>query len=815
LGARYDTDIERKGRIVYYLSMEYLPGRILGNNITNLRASDLVCAVLKKTNRKIEDIMCHEADPGLGNGGLGRLASCFLDSLATQNYTARGYGLRYQYGIFEQSIQQGLQIERPDCWLISENPWEFRRDSHAVKVKFGGDIIKRNNIHAEPTYDLNNSVSVWAIPYDIPIVGYALNPNYSVLTLRLWTTRESPHNFQLQSYNSGRLDEAAENTDITHVLYPNDSNEMGKRMRLKQEYLLVAATLQDVMSRYVEMHGHDFSNFADKVTFQINDTHPSILVAELMRSLTHGQNLSWGEAWDITQNSVNFTNHTVLKEALEEWPRELFQHLLPRQHEIIERINMQLCNEVRKKFKGTEEQVRNMSILENGNVRMANLAIYGSRRVNGVAAIHSNILKQSFFKDFYRCYPDKFVNVTNGITQRRWLLHCNPELANFISARIGKGWVTDFSQIKKIADFARDEQSQEEFWRIKQNNKRRLYKHLERKNSNNVDWTIDFDRERSYDTLCDVHIKRIHEYKRQLLNILQILMMYYDVIDPAEPRRIKRNIIFAGKAAPGYVAAKHIILLTHCVSRLINNDPIANKVLKVIFVENYNVSQVQMIIPAADISEQISTAGTEASGTGNMKLAVNGALTIGTDDGANIEMREEIGDRWWPFKFGCSAKEIEKMRARHSYNPWDICNKNAKIKRVLDTLSSGALSKNTEEQQALNSLHHSLLEAHYEQPADRYFILKDLEDYYNTQKNVERLYQDNAKWTEYCLHNIAGMGKFSADNAIANYTKQIWNLEPTETDYGILGKIRQEYEAHNKYEILRNSLEKVQGFIKT
>lgn len=818
--ARLDTKTSSDARTIYYLSMEYLPGRILGNNITNLQADDLIKVVMKKTNRNLNDIITCESDPGLGNGGLGRLASCFLDSLATLKYPARGYGLRYQYGIFEQNINRGHQVERPDCWLISENPWEFRRDSRAVTIKFRGNMVKSTNCHEEPSYDLNSFEKVWAIPYDIPIVGYSLNDDHPVLTLRLWTTRESPHNFQLQRYNAGRLGEAAENTNITHVLYPNDSHETGMRMRLKQEYLLVAASLQDIISDYQEQHGNDFSQFIDKVCIQINDTHPALIVAELMRMLTHTYELPWNKAWEITQNCICYTNHTVLKEALEEWPRHLFCSLLPRQHEIIERINLQLCTEVRQTFKGSEDKVRNMSILENDRVRMANLAIYGSRKINGVAKLHSKILKKSLFKDFHDCYPDKFTNVTNGITQRRWLLHCNPELANFISRRIGDDWITDFSQIKKLAIFADDEQSQEEFLHIKQNNKRKLFEYLAQKHESSYKrpkrghkhmppMPTDLDS----NALCDVHIKRFHEYKRQLLNILHVLMLYYDILDSSQLDRVKRTVIFSGKAAPGYTTAKNIILLIHCVARLVNTNPIVNKLLKVVFIENYNVSNAQLIIPAADLSEQISTAGMEASGTGNMKLTINGALTIGTEDGANIEMREEVSDEWWPFSFGCSAEEIETMITKGSYSPWQIYNNNPKIKKVIDTLSSGALSNNTEEQQAFNNIHQSLLEPQSGNFADRYFVIKDLEDYYNTQKLVESLYRNKSSWATYAIHNIAGMGKFSSDRSIQNYANNIWNIDPMSIQPHIANKMRQEYEEHNKYEMLRRGLNKVQAFI--
>ena len=676
------TQMSRDVRRLYYLSMEYLPGRILSNNITNLASSDIVLLVLHKMNRNYADIISRESDPGLGNGGLGRLASCFLDSLATQFYPAQAYGLRYQYGIFEQQLWDGLQIEAPDCWLLSENPWEFRRDLRKVIVKYCGKAATATNIHGDEIFNLQDYEEVWALPYDIPIIGFSRKGLFSVVTLRLWTTKESPRNFQLQRYNAGRLDEAAENTTLTDVLYPSDHHETGKRVRLKQEFLLVSASLQDIIRHYLA--GHDnFRAFADKVRIQINDTHPSLIIAELIRILTKNHDLPWKMARDITMACTGYTNHTVLSEALEQWEQNLMYYLLPRQYKVIERLNYEFCNTIRNKYPNDEEKIRRMSIIENGRVRMANLAVIGSHCINGVAALHTEILKQDVFKDFYQEYPERFVNVTNGVTQRRWLLHCNPELAKFITKRIGFTWVTDFPQIKKLAAFAGDASSQEEFLAIKRKNKIRLIQFINQENKlrNASGEIVAPPPIIDPNSLFDVQVKRIHEYKRQLLNILHVIMLYQEMCDPNH-QRIRRTCIFGGKAAAGYETAKDIIRMAHCVARRINRDPIVGNALKVVYIENYNVSRAEVIIPAADLSEQISTAGNEASGTGNMKMAINGALTIGTDDGANIEMREEIGNEWWPFSFGLSSDEVNALKTSGAY-PRMLC--------IKTTQKSGAL----------------------------------------------------------------------------------------------------------------------------
>lgn len=796
------TQMRHDVRTLYYLSMEYLPGRILSNNITNLNSNDVVRLVLHKMNRNYADIIKRESDPGLGNGGLGRLASCFLDSLATQHYPAQAYGLRYQYGIFEQQIWDGVQIEAPDCWLLSENPWEFRRDLRKVIIKYSGNASENKNIHGDPILSLKNYEEVWALPYDIPIIGYGKNGDFSVVTLRLWTTKESPRNFQLQRYNAGRLDQAAENTTLTDVLYPSDHHETGKRVRLKQEFLLVSASLQDIIRHYLALHDN-FRAFADKVRIQINDTHPSLVIAELIRILTKSHDIPWKMAVDIARTCVGYTNHTILSEALEQWDQNLFNQLLPRQCKIIERLNYDFCNSIRSRYPDDENKIRRMSIIENGKVRMANLAIVGSHTINGVAALHTEILKHDVFKDFYDTYPERFVNVTNGVTQRRWLLHCNPELAKFITKRIGDGWITDFTQIKKLANFAGDGSSQEEFLAIKKKNKMRFIEFINQENRlRNSSGEISSPPPIvDSNSLFDVQVKRIHEYKRQLLNLLHIIMVYQEICSNPEHQRIKRTCIFGGKAAAGYETAKDIIRLISCVARKINKDPAVGTALKVVYVENYNVSRAEIIIPAADLSEQISTAGTEASGTGNMKLAINGALTIGTDDGANIEMRQDVTDEWWPFSFGCSTKEISTMKANNSYRSRDIYDHNEKIKMALDSLRNRTFALNDDEHMAFNDLFYKIIEPHHGNPADRYFILKDLESYYQTQLRVEDLYRQPNKWAEYAIHNIAGMSNFSTDNSIKNYCEKVWGIVPCPADEEILERIRHEYSIVDKCRI--------------
>jgi starch phosphorylase len=796
--ATLDTIQNKKARIAYLFSMEYLPGRLTSNNMNNIGATELVRTVLARMNRNFNELIACEPDPGLGNGGLGRLASCFLDSLATLQYPARAYGLRYQYGIFEQEIWNGKQVERPDCWLLNVNPWEQRRDSHAVSVKFLGKPIPATNKHGEEIYLIEETEEVRALPYDTPIIGYSEKNDFSVLTLRLWSTKESPRNFQLQRYNAGFIGQAAENTTLTDVLYPNDNTDIGKRIRLKQEFLLVSASLHDLMGRHLRVYG-DLSEFKDKVRIQINDTHPALVIAELVRSLMKNYEFTWKEAWETCQEVCSYTNHTILRESLEDWNELRLQELLPRQHNIIQRLNLEFCNTVRSRFPDDEARVRRMSVIEEGQIRMAHLAMIGSHKVNGVAKLHTEILKNQLFKDFYDLWPDKFANVTNGVTQRRWLLHANPLLASFITKRIGSGWITDFKQLAKLAPFASERTSQEEFLAIKQKNKEALLEFLHSENCMRDDTgkIIVHTHPLGPNALFDVQIKRFHEYKRQLLNALHLIMIYHELKANPQSRSVPRFALFAGKAAPGYERAKQILQLICALGRTLDKDPIIRTRLAVHFIENYNVSKAEIIIPAADLSEQISTAGWEASGTGNMKLAMNGALTIGTDDGANIEMRASITDPHWPFLFGATAEQN-----RQPYNAWDTYISDEPIRRAVDSLKDGTFDTSPSETASFAALHRSLTEGDAGGPPDRFRLLQDLRAYHTAQLRVESLFLTPLKWAETALHNIAAMGPFSTDESIRRYAS-IWGLKPCPPDPSILARVRAEYAEHDRCKITR------------
>lgn len=792
--ATADTWHDANSKMIFYLSLEYLPGRFLNNNLCSLREQPIIAKALDMTGRSLEELIRHESDPGLGNGGLGRLAACFLDSMATLKIPSRGYGLRYQYGFFEQQVWDGVQVEKPDCWLWYENPWEFRRDMRKIPVKFCGTPMKRTSLANEEVYDLINNEEVWAMPFDFPILGFSQSPDFAVNTLRLWSTKESPRNFELQLYNAGRLDQASENTTITDILYPSDQHETGKRIRLKQEFVLVSASLQDIF-RYFFSKNSDITYFKDKVRIQINDTHPALLIAELMRQLIKHFGMTWRDAWETTQACVSYTNHTILAEALEVWDQKLFQYLLPRQYHIIERINQEFCNEVRQRFPNDEDKVRRMSILENYQVRMAHLSIVGTHKVNGVAALHTEILKTEIFKDFYDLWPAKFCNVTNGVTPRRWLMYCNPRLSEFITSKIGEGWKFDFLELKKLKELASDRATQEGFLSVKQECKKKLLEFL-RNEARPRDPQGRFTSSMivaDETFLFDVQIKRIHEYKRQLMNALHVIMLYYEILDNPYQQRHKRFVIFSGKAAASYDVAKKIIRLICCLEKKINSDPIASQFLNVAFVENYNVSRAEMIIPAADLSEQISTAGMEASGTGNMKFGINGALTIGTEDGANIEMKQEVGADWWPFTFGSTSEEIDRLRTSRTYSAWAVYQKDPAIKRAVDSLRDRSLVSSDQDHQSLSSLYYTLLEGSGGQLADRFFVLQDLHSYYVAQKKVEELYRTPLKWAEYALHNIAGMGLFSTDRAIREYNSNIWNIDPMGIDPEGLSRINCEY----------------------
>ncbi len=798
--ATMKTMEQKRARTAYYISMEYLPGRLMDNNITNIGALDVVKRVLEITTHNFHELMISEPDPGLGNGGLGRLASCYLDSLAAGSFPAFGYGLRYQYGIFEQEMWNGYQVERPDRWLLNQNPWEFRRDSFSAHVHYAGRPVPAVNSHGDEVLLLEDFEDVRALPYDIPIIGYPNNSHdFSVITLRLWSTKESPRNFELQSFNAGQLDQASENTSLSDVLYPNDNHDTGKRIRLKQEFLLVSASLQDIIRRHLHVY-QTMDEFADKTRIQLNDTHPSLVIPELIRILTKDHDYSFDKAWETVQETCNYTNHTVLKEALEEWNEQRVHYLLPRQFHLLQKLNQRFCDQIRQKFPGDDERLARMSFLDGGQIKMANLLIYSCRRVNGVAALHTNILKNTIFPDFFEMYPEKFINVTNGVTQRRWLLHANPELAEFITKHIDQGWIKNFEEIKKLADIASDAKNQEEFLAIKKKNKERLIDFLHHENPvrDPKGRIVEHYPSLDPDALFDIQIKRIHEYKRQLLNLLHVLVLYQELKENPESRKIKRQVILGGKAAPGYQIAKNIIQFAYILARQINNDPDVNQKLRLAFIENYNVSAAQIIIPAADLSEQISTAGMEASGTGNMKLSINGALTIGTDDGANIEMRECVTDKWWPFCFGATSEENAELKKSRSYQPAEYA-KNLKLKKALEALRDGSLTIDDSEKESLTTLHNSLLTGHNSSLPDKYFVLKDFEAYYEAQKRVEELYSTPNKWAEYALHNIAGMGNFSSDTSIKNYAANIWEIESCPIDKELLEKVREEYSGKGPY----------------
>ncbi|PCI76213.1 glycogen phosphorylase [Candidatus Aerophobetes bacterium] len=788
-----------KHRKLYYLSLEYMPGRLLSNNLMNIGSMDLVEKALKVLGKDLKSLIQTEVDIGVGNGGLGRLASCFMDSLATKRFPAMGFGLRYHYGIFEQELLCGIQIERPDKWLQHHNPWEFRNDSCDAIVRFGGQKIERKDDQGNTFHEIINAEEVRALPYDLPIVGYSNDSFFSVLTLRLWSTKESPRNFLLQKYNAGEIGSASENTTLTDVLYPNDNSETGKRIRLKQEFLLVSASLSNIIDEYESIYP-DYSEFGDKVRIQINDTHPALAVAELQRILTKEKHIPWDEALEITKTCIGYTNHTVLKEALEEWKEERIKLLLPRQYQCIQQINEQMLGEIKASTNKSGDELNSFSIIQNGQIKMAHLAIYGSHKVNGVAALHTEILKKSIFKNFYEIYPEKFVNITNGITQRRWLLNCNPLLASFISKRIGCDWIQDFSQMERLREFAEDKASLEELIQIKRSNKQRLLNYLshDMEARHGIGESYAHENMLGPDALFDTQIKRIHEYKRQLMKALHLLMIYLEIKANPQSHRIGRFAIFAGKAAPGYEMAKHILRFIYCVSRKINTDPDLQGKLKVLLVENYNVTKAEFIIPATDLSEQISTAGMEASGTGNMKFACNGALTIGTEDGANIEMRQSVGNDYWPFSFGASAEENERIKAEKSHDITRIIESNPIIKQTLEALNNGFLAENEAEHKSILAIKNSLTDPSYHPAPDRFLVLNDLAHYFETQKRVEQLYADPMRWAKYTLHNIAGMAPFSSDVSISNYAKEIWGIIHTPLDSEELELRRNVYHEHDR-----------------
>ena len=751
-------------KTVYYMSMEFLLGRALGNNLINMTAYKEVKEALEEMGIDLNVIEDQEPDPALGNGGLGRLAACFLDSLATLGYASYGCGIRYRYGMFKQKIRDGYQVEAPDNWLKDGNPFELRRPEYAKEVRFGGNIRVEYDETGKTHFVQENYESVMAIPYDYPIVGYG---NHIVNTLRIWDA-EAIVDFQLDSFDRGDYHKAVEQENlaknIVEVLYPNDNHYAGKELRLKQQYFFVSASIQAAITKFKKKHG-DISKLPEKVTFQMNDTHPTVAVAELMRILLDEENLGWNEAWDITTKCCAYTNHTIMAEALEKWPIDLFSRLLPRIYQIIQEIDRRFIEQVRAQYPGNEEKVKKMAILMDGQVKMAHLAIVAGYSVNGVAKLHTEILKNQELKDFYQMMPEKFNNKTNGITQRRFLMHANPLLADWVTEKLGtKEWITDLSKMSGLKEWLDDEEALKEFMTIKFKNKERLAAYIKEHNGVEVDPR----------SIFDVQVKRLHEYKRQLLNILHVMYLYNQIKEHPEMSFYPKTYVFGAKASAGYIRAKEIIKLINSVADVINNDRSINGKLKVVFIEDYRVSNAELIFAAADISEQISTASKEASGTGNMKFMMNGAPTLGTMDGANVEIVDEVGiDN--AFIFGLSADEVINYEQNGGYNPYDIYNNDPDIHRVVDQLVDGTYSNGDTEM--YRDLYNSLLNNQGGSRADMYFILKDFRSYADAQARAMEAYKDKEKWAKMALKNTACCGKFSADRTIQEYVDDIWHLD--------------------------------------
>ena len=753
---------KQDAKIVYYMSMEFLTGRFLGNNIISLCEQKEIEEALSELGFDLNSIEDQERDPALGNGGLGRLAACFLDSLASLGYPAYGCGIRYRYGMFKQQIRDGYQIEVPDEWLKDGYPFEIRRGEYATEVKFGGYVEtewdgKRNHF-VQKGYQ-----SVMAVPYDIPIVGYG---NNVVNSLRIWDA-QPVNTFNLSEFDKGDYQKAVEQENlaktIVEVLYPNDNHYSGKELRLKQQYFFISASVQRAIKKYKEKHD-DIHKFYEKASFQLNDTHPTVAVAELMRILLDEENLEWDEAWEITTKTCAYTNHTIMAEALEKWPIELFSRLLPRVYQIVEEINRRFVAQIQQRYPGDNEKIRRMAIIYDGQVRMAYLAIVGSFSVNGVAKLHTEILEKQELRDFYEMMPEKFNNKTNGITQRRFLLHGNPLLADWVTDKIGNEWITDLSNIKKLSVYVDDEKCQQEFMNIKYQNKIRLAKYIKEHNGIDVDPR----------SIFDVQVKRLHEYKRQLMNILHVMYLYNQLKDNPNMDIVPRTFIFGAKAAAGYKRAKLTIKLINNVADVINNDKSIGGKLKVVFIEDYRVSNAELIFSAADVSEQISTASKEASGTGNMKFMLNGALTIGTMDGANVEMAEEVGKENM-FIFGASADEIINLENNGGYNPMDIFNNDQDIRRVLMQLINGYYSP--QDPELFRDIYNSLLNTQSSDRADTYFILKDFRSYAEAHKKIDQAYRDEKWWARTAMLNTASAGKFSSDRTIEEYVRDIWHLK--------------------------------------
>ena len=750
-------------KTVYYMSMEFLMGRALGNNLINLGGYGEVKEALEEIGLDINVIEDQEPDPALGNGGLGRLAACFMDSLATLGYAAYGCGIRYRYGMFKQQIIDGFQVEVPDNWLKDGYPFEMRRPEYCYEIKFGGRVEQRTNEDGQMRFEHVDYQSVLAVPYDMPIVGY---DNHVVDTLMIWDAQPKEE-FKLDSFDKGDYEKAVEQENLARnlveVLYPNDNHVKGKELRLKQQYFFVSASIQRALERFKKHHS-DLKDLPKKVVFQMNDTHPTVTVAELIRILIDEEGLNWDDAWEITTHCVAYTNHTIMAEALEKWPIDIFKRLLPRVYQIVEEINRRFVLQIQERYPGNEEKVRKMAILYDGQVKMAHLAICAGYSVNGVARLHTDILKNQELRDFYEMFPEKFNNKTNGITQRRFLAHANPELSTFVTKYAGAGWETDLSKVEKLTTVANNPKVQEEFRKIKYANKVRLAKYIKEHNGIDVD----------PNSIFDVQVKRLHEYKRQFMNILHIMDLYNQLKKNPDMEFYPTTFIFGAKAAAGYRTAKTTIKLINSVADVINNDPSIKNKIKVVFIEDYRVSIAEWIFAAADVSEQISTASKEASGTGNMKFMLNGAITIGTMDGANVEMYEEVGaDNI--FIFGMSADEVIAHENHKDYRPIDIYNSDPDIRQVLNQLVDGTYSHNDRE--LFRELYNSLLNPQQGQVADRYFILADFRAYANAQKKINAYYQNKDAWVRSAILNIAHVGKFSSDRTIQEYVDDIWKLD--------------------------------------
>ena len=758
-------------KILYYMSMEFLMGRALGNNLINLTCYNEVKEALAEMGVDLNLIEDEEPDPALGNGGLGRLAACFMESLATLGYPAYGCGIRYHYGMFRQKIKDGFQIEEPDDWLKNGYPFELKRPEHSYEVKFGGYVSARTDETGRTRFVHENYQSVMAIPYDMPIIGYN---NNVVNTLMIWDA-EPKQSFELDAFDKGDYKKAVEQQNLARnlveVLYPNDNHIAGKELRLKQQYFFVSASLQRAVDRFKKNHA-DISMLPEKVAIQMNDTHPTVAVAELMRILLDDEGLSWDEAWSITTKTCAYTNHTIMAEALEKWPIEIFSRLLPRIYQIVEEINRRFILKIQEEFPNDGDKIRKMAIIYDGQVKMAHLAIAASYSVNGVARLHTEILKKRELNDFYQMFPQKFNNKTNGITQRRFLMHGNPLLASWVTEHIGADWITNLSYMSKLAIYADDEKMQQEFMNIKYQNKLRLAKYIQQHNGVEVDPR----------SIFDVQVKRLHEYKRQLLNILHVMYLYNELKEHPDMEFIPRTFIFGAKAAAGYRNAKLTIKLINSVADVINNDKSIDGKIKVVFIEDYKVSNAELIFAAADVSEQISTASKEASGTGNMKFMLNGALTLGTMDGANVEIAEEVG-KDNIFIFGMSADEVIEHEKKRDYDPMQIFNQDQDVRKVLMQLINGMYSPNDPE--LFRDLYNSLLNTQCTQYADTYFILADFRSYVEAQKRVMEAYKDEKNWAKSAILNVAHSGKFSSDRTIQEYVDDIWHLNRIKVDLDI------------------------------